>query len=196
MITRSTGRFSGAMWCLYIALGIVISTTVAADGTFGATVNGVPIGGKTNPPPKPLPSSTDRTTDHTNCINHCSASSSRCDSAVRRARSDCSRIAASGGRDPMGTMTGSVNTPVGKDPWTGNNYKYAYFCDHFNNPRANCGSDRYAQACQMRFAQRYSMCINTMDANVADLKFDCYKSEKDAQNYCRDEMRDCQAACK
>jgi hypothetical protein len=186
------------MWCLYVALAIVASAAVAADGTFGATVNGVPIGGKTNPPPKPLPSSTDNATTHTACINHCSASSSRCDSEVRRARSDCSRVAASGGRDPLGGMTTGTmtNQPTGKNPWTGTNYKYAYFCEYFNNPRANCGNDRYSQACQMRFAQRYSMCINTMDANVADLKFDCYKSEKDAQNYCRDEMRDCQAACK
>jgi hypothetical protein len=186
------------VWGLYVALAIVTTAALAGDNTIGATVNGVEIS-KSTPPNRPEGS--DDTT-RTACMNHCASADTRCGSEVRRARSDCSRLAASGGRDPFGSTRGTMtsgpmtNQPQARDPMTGRTYNYAYFCDYFNNPGRACGNDRYAQACQMRFANRYNICVEVMDNNVASAKYDCYKSEKDAQNYCRDELRDCQAACK
>jgi hypothetical protein len=34
-----------------------------------------------------------------------------------------------------------------------------------------------------------------MQQNIAALRYDCYRNERDAQNICRSELRDCQAAC-
>jgi hypothetical protein len=197
MIARATGKIMGTIWCLYAAL-VVTSAAIAGDGTVGATVNGIEIG-KATPPSKPA-AGTDDTTQAT-CLSHCAAADTRCNSEVRRARSECSRSAATPGRtasgnDPFGGVNGSMSNQQPHDPYTGRRYNYAYFCDYFNNGGRNCGNDRYSQGCQMRFANRYSLCINTMDNNIASQRFDCYKNEKDAQNYCRDELRDCQAACK
>jgi len=193
-----SGKIRGTIWCLYAALAVVTSAAIAGDGTVGVTVNGIEIG-KATPPPTPAQGNDDTT--RSTCLNHCSAAETRCGSDVRRARSECSRNAATPGRttsshDPFGGVNGSTSNQQPYDPYSGRTYNYAYFCDYFNNPGRNCGKDSYSQGCQMRFANRYSMCIGTMDNNIASQRFDCYKSEKDAQNYCRDELRDCQAACK
>jgi len=119
---------------------------------------------------KPAPAQTARQA----CINQCNAADGQCNSEVRRARQECSRKAANSGRDPM----------------TMRNDDYTYFCNYFHNPgRQGPGNFR------ARFTQHYNLCIDVMQQNIASMRYDCYRNERDAQNICRGELRECQAAC-
>lgn len=112
------------------------------------------------------------------CINQCTTRDAKCGSDVRRARQECSRNAANAGRDPM-TMR--------RD--------YAYFCGHFSNPGVQCGAGAYASGCVARYEHRYGVCIDDMNYNIAGMRYDCYKAERDATRMCRDELQDCKRAC-
>jgi hypothetical protein len=108
------------------------------------------------------------------CINQCNTSDGQCNSEVRRARQECSRKAANSGRDPM----------------TMRNDDYTYFCSYFHNPgRQGPGNFR------ARFTQHYNVCIDVMQQNIASMRYDCFRNERDAQNICRNELRECQAYC-
>lgn len=160
---------------VYTALAIFASAAIGADNVSGgAQVNGIEIG-KTDS----KASDSARAPTHESCVNHCNAAESKCSSEVRRARAQCSRNAASSGRDP----------------YTGRN-DYTYFCRHFDNPSRVCGSDVYTGSCQARFAQRYGLCVDAMYNNIASMRYDCYKNERDAQDFCREELRDCKSTCK
>ena len=102
------------------------------------------------------------------CINQCNVADGQCNSEVRRARQECSRNAANSGRDPM----------------TMRNDDYTYFCSYFRNPG------------RARFTQHYDLCIDVIQQNIASMRYDCYRNERDAQNICRTELRQCQAACR
>ncbi|MET0533409.1 MAG: hypothetical protein ABW171_04215 [Steroidobacter sp.] len=108
------------------------------------------------------------------CINQCNVSDGLCNSDVRRARQECSRNAANNGRNPM----------------TLRNDDYTYFCSYFQNP-----SRRGPGNFQARFTQHYNVCVDLMQQNIAADRYDCYLNERDAQNICRSELRDCQSAC-
>jgi hypothetical protein len=108
------------------------------------------------------------------CVRQCEIDNGYCNSEVRQARQECSRNAASNGRDPM----------------TMRNNDYAYFCSYFRNP-----SYRGPGNFSARFAQHYDMCIDVIQQNIASMRYDCYRNERDAQNICRTELRQCQAAC-
>lgn len=110
------------------------------------------------------------------CLSRCGAQEVRCSSEVRRARSECSRKASTAGREPF-ARTGD----------------YTYFCSYFGDPGRNCASG--GADCQARFARRHSLCLDAMSNNVAALRYDCFKSERDAQGFCREELRDCRATC-
>lgn len=118
----------------------------------------------------------------TSCLNHCQAAEGRCSRETRTARRDCERVAANGGRD---VFTGRTN-----------NYAidYSPFCNYFANPDANCGSDYYSRSCQARLARRHGICLTAMQ-NIAQLRYDCFRTERDANNQCRAELADCKAAC-
>jgi hypothetical protein len=108
------------------------------------------------------------------CINQCNLGDGQCNSEVRRARQECSRKAANSGRDPMSMR----------------NDDYTYFCSYFNNPgRQGPGNFR------ARFTQHYNLCVDVMQQNIASMRYDCFRNERDAQNICRGELRECQAAC-
>jgi hypothetical protein len=34
-----------------------------------------------------------------------------------------------------------------------------------------------------------------MQQNIASMRYDCFRNERDAQNICRNELRECQAYC-
>lgn len=108
------------------------------------------------------------------CVNQCSIGDGKCNSEVRQARQECSRNAANSGRDPM----------------TMRNNDYTYFCSYFRNPGRR-GSGNF----DARFNQHYNVCVDLMQQNIASMRYDCYRNERDAQNICRTELRDCQAAC-
>lgn len=156
---------------LYILL-LAAASCATADSSIGATVNGIEVG-------KSSPAPAERTTPtRGTCINHCNAADSKCNSEVRRARHECSKKAASGGRDPF----------------TARNNDYTYFCGYFGN-QGRCGSDVYSQGCRSRYARTYGLCVERMYDNIASMRYDCYINERDAQNFCRDELRDCKAVC-
>lgn len=113
------------------------------------------------------------------CVNQCTAKDAKCGSDVRRARQECSRNAANAGRDPM-TMRRN---------------DYGYFCGHFLNPAVQCGAGYYASGCIARYEHRYALCIDDMSYNIAALRYDCFKAERDATRMCRAELQDCRRAC-
>jgi hypothetical protein len=107
------------------------------------------------------------------CISQCEIANGSCNSQVRQARQECSRKAANSGRDPMTTRN-----------------DYAYFCSYFRNPGRR-GPGNFAD----RFSRHYDVCIDVMQQNIASMRYDCYRNERDAQSVCRTELRDCQAEC-
>lgn len=108
------------------------------------------------------------------CVSQCEIANGSCNSEVRQARQECSRNAANSGRDPM----------------TMRNNDYTYFCSYFNSPGRR-GPGNYSA----RFSEHYNVCIDVMQQNIASMRYDCYRNERDAQNICRTELRECQAAC-
>lgn len=109
------------------------------------------------------------------CVSQCEIANGSCNSEVRQARQECSRKAANSGRDPM----------------TMRNNDYTYFCSYFRNPGRRGGPGNFAD----RFSQHYNVCVDVMQQNIASMRYDCYRNERDAQNICRTELRECQAAC-
>lgn len=109
------------------------------------------------------------------CISQCEIANGYCNSDVRQARQECSRNAANSGRDPM----------------TMRNHDYAYFCSYFRNPGRRGGPGNFAD----RFAHHYDVCVDVMQQNIASMRYDCFRNERDAQNICRAELRECQASC-
>lgn len=160
---------------LHVLAIFFASAALSADntsGSIGGRVNGAEISKQSAPA-----SDAEQPPTRATCLTHCSASEARCSRDVRRARQDCSRNAASAGRDPF---TGRTD--------------YGDFCSYFANPGRNCGSDYYSRSCQARLAQRHGLCLDAME-NVAALRYDCFRGERDAMNQCREELRDCKAAC-
>jgi len=117
--------------------------------------------------------------ERASCLNYCDTAEGQCSSAVRQARSECSKRAATEGRDPF--------TMRNKDD-------YGYFCGYFGNGSA-CGTGAYSNSCRSRFSHTYGVCMSTLRENVASMRYDCFQTERAAQNYCRDELRECKAAC-
>jgi hypothetical protein len=130
-------------------------------------------GDKDQPPPRAT------------CVNQCAANEQRCSLEVRRARTECQRIAANGGRDVFSGRPASGSY---------NGIDYGAFCNYFANPEMSCRSGYYSRSCQQRLAHRHGICLDAMD-NIASLRYDCYRTERDANNQCRDDLRECKAAC-
>ncbi|NLG77340.1 MAG: hypothetical protein GX535_13990 [Xanthomonadaceae bacterium] len=106
------------------------------------------------------------------CTAQCNSAHARCGSQVRRARQQCSRVAVTGGRESFEPY---------QDP--------EVFCAYFRRPR-NCGP-----GCEARFAQHFAMCMKAVD-NPASMRQDCMDQERQAQNFCRQELRECEMACR
>lgn len=177
------------IWALYACIAVLTTAAVAADkGSLGVEVNGIPVTEQTAPG-KDEP----KTPTREACMSHCTAAESRCGSEVRRARTECSRSASTAGRNPMSGRNPTTGREV-VDPMTGR-ADLGYFCRYFERPARQCGSDVYSRGCQARLSQRYGLCLDAMSNNIGEMRYDCYKSERDAQNFCRDELRDCKAAC-
>jgi hypothetical protein len=120
----------------------------------------------------------------TACLTHCQASEGRCSREVRTARRECERVAANGGRDVF----------TGRDANTGYRVDYGQFCNYFADAEVNCGSDFYSRDCQARLARRHGICLDAMQ-NIAQLRYDCFRTERDANKQCREELSDCKVAC-
>jgi hypothetical protein len=119
------------------------------------------------------------------CLNQCAANEQRCSREVRRARTGCQRIAANGGRD---VFTGRPRN-TGYD-----GVDYGAFCNYFATPDLSCGAGYYRDSCQQRLSYRLGICLDAME-NIAQLRYDCYRTERDANNQCREDLRDCKVAC-
>lgn len=147
---------------------IVTASSPADDISIGAEVDGIQI--ETSPSQSQRPASS---TSSTSCRAQCNSAQARCNSEVRRARQSCSRSAAVAGR-------GAFDMPQ-RDP--------SAFCSYFRRPR-DCGP-----GCEFRFARHFDMCLDAMNDTVS-MRHDCFMQERRAQNFCRQELRDCESACK
>ncbi|HEY4369588.1 MAG TPA: hypothetical protein VGN07_20310 [Steroidobacteraceae bacterium] len=156
---------------IYIPVLLAFAALASADNSVGARINGIEIG-KTTPAPAENAAET-----RSNCVNHCNTADSRCNSEIRRASSQCQHRAATAGRDPF---TGRADN--------------AYFCGYFNNS-GRCGPSTASRGCQDRYARTYGLCVDRMQDNIASMRFDCYANQRDAQNFCRDELQACKATC-
>lgn len=119
------------------------------------------------------------------CMNQCAASEQRCSREVRRARTSCQRVAANGGRDVF-TGRPRSNSYNGVD--------YGAFCNYFATPDLSCGAGYYRSSCQRRLASRHGICLDAME-NIASLRYDCFRTERDANSQCREDLRDCKTDC-
>ena len=119
------------------------------------------------------------------CMKQCAASEQRCSREVRRARASCQRVAANGGRD---VFTGRPRSE------SYNGVDYGAFCNYFATPDLSCGAGYYRSSCQQRLAYRHGICLDAME-NIASLRYDCHRTERDATSQCREDLRDCKTAC-
>jgi hypothetical protein len=127
----------------------------------------------------------DQPPPHAACLNQCASNEQRCSREVRLARTDCQRVAANGGRDVFS------GRPAG-DSYNG--IDYGAFCNYFANPEMSCRGGYYSGSCQRRLAYRHGVCLDAM-SNVAQLRYDCYRTERDANKQCREDLRECKAQC-
>lgn len=116
-----------------------------------------------------------QTTSRQKCIARCETDNGRCNSEVRQERQQCARKAASNGNDPL---TGRPDDS---------------FCDYFDAD--HCGYYTNRNACSHRFALRYAECVAWIRGSITSQRFDCMRAEAQAQNLCRDELKDCKEAC-
>lgn len=129
-------------------------------------------------PPPAIAAKSTAATPVASCIARCEKAESTCSTQVRRARQDCSKKAANAGRDPM----------LMRHDYT------MYFCGYFGSPR-HCARDPLSRNCSSRFNRRHDLCIDTIQDNIAAQRYDCFLNERDAQTFCRDELRDCKEIC-
>jgi hypothetical protein len=168
---RNLNTLAGAALCCWVVAAALSAESPAVT----ATVNGAEVAKsektQQEPPAKPA---------KTSCMNRCTTNDVKCGSEIRRAKTECARTASMAGRDPL-TMRAPND--------------YSYFCGFFGNASMMCGSDAYTGSCTARFQHRYATCLHTMDNDVAAMRFDCMKAEREAQRMCREELQDCKASC-
>ena len=111
------------------------------------------------------------------CKARCDAVESNCGSSVRRATKQCMKLAATGG----------------VDPWTRRRDYAGYYCGFFRGN--HCAGVSNPQRCLDRYAVRLNLCNDWFYQNTASAYFDCRTSETESLTLCRDELRDCHAAC-
>jgi hypothetical protein len=128
------------------------------------------------------------------CMSQCAANEQRCSRDVRQARSECQRVAANGGRDVFTGRPATYGSDSANRREPDNGIDYRAFCNYFANPDLSCGSGYYGRSCQQRLASRHGICLDAMK-NVAQLRYDCYRTERDANKQCRADLSDCKAAC-
>jgi hypothetical protein len=114
------------------------------------------------------------------CEKSCDDADGMCGSEVRRASAECSKDAANAGRAPF-----SQYRP----------YDYSYFCGYFNYS-GRCADPYRRAGCKARFVNHYHACLDAMRYNIAAMRYDCFENERDATAVCRDELRQCKAACR
>jgi hypothetical protein len=146
---------------------VVTASTPADDISIGAEIDGIEMESSSKQSEAKPPKS------NASCSVQCNSAQAQCNSEVRRARSTCSRNAAMEGRDEFGMSPGNES---------------ALFCSYFRRPR-RCGP-----GCELRFARHYDLCIDAVE-NTASLRQDCMMQERKAQDFCRQELRDCEQAC-
>jgi hypothetical protein len=158
---------------LYVLAILFATTAISADNKSAA---------KGQPPP------------HATCLSQCATNEQRCSRDVRHARTECQKIAANGGRDVFTGRPATTSNGSGNRYESDNGIDYGAFCYYFANPASSCGSGYYSSACQRRLANRHGVCLDRM-SNVAQLRYDCYRTERDANSQCREDLRECNAAC-
>jgi hypothetical protein len=169
---------------LLCALALLFATAaISADqGTISGSVNGVEI----SKPQKAAPTQ-DKSTPpkHSTCLSQCAANEQRCSREVRLARTECQRVAANNGRDPFTGRQGGYDE---------RHLDYSDFCGYFAHPGSNCASGYYSNSCRRRLQYRHGICLTAM-RNIASMRYDCYRAEKDANTECRADLSSCKAAC-
>ena len=163
------------------ALAIVFATAaISADnGSVSATVNGAQVSQEKSPEKNP------EAPKHSTCLSQCASNEQRCSREVRLARKECQRVAAVQGRDPFTGRQGGYDE---------NYLDYGDFCNYFAHPRVNCSAGYYSDKCLQRLAYRHGICLNSM-RNIASMRYDCYRAERDANTECRADLSSCKAAC-
>ncbi|MGH8236016.1 MAG: hypothetical protein ACREXP_03215 [Steroidobacteraceae bacterium] len=168
---------------VYVLAILFATAAISADnkgsGTISGTVNGAEIGKAA-----PKQSDKDQPPPHATCLSQCASNEQRCSREVRQARTQCQRVAANGGRDVFS----------GRPAASYNGIDYGAFCNYFANPGVNCRGGYYSSSCQRRLAYRHGICLDAMN-NIASLRYDCYRTERDANNQCREDLRECKTSC-
>lgn len=172
---------------LLSAFAILFATVaIAADqGSLSGSVNGIEIGSAKAAPAPAAQDKAPKPPKHSTCLSQCAANEQRCSREVRLARTECQRVAANNGRDVFTGRQGGYDERY---------LDYSDFCGYFAHPAANCSSGYYSNACQRRLQYRHGICLNSMK-NIASMRYDCYRAERDANIECRADLSSCKAAC-
>ena len=111
------------------------------------------------------------------CLARCNKLEVNCSSSVREASRECSRQAATPGRDPIG---------YGYD-------RGSAFCAYFQGDR--CIGGLNGANCRSRYRHRYINCLDAYRGDIASQYLDCGDAERNAVVMCRSELRDCETEC-
>ena len=111
------------------------------------------------------------------CQTQCATAEAQCSTAVRKAKSQCARNAATNGLDPVTLRRDNE----------------ALFCDYFQGDRCAYSANR--QRCMERSRLRHGLCLDTYTKNPSQRYFECSDSERNALALCREEMADCRVWC-
>jgi hypothetical protein len=164
---------------LLSSLAILFATVaIAADqGSVTGTVNGAQVSAEKAAAKNPdIPK-------QSTCLSQCASNEQRCSREVRLARKECQRVAASAGRDVF-TGRGGYGEVL----------DYSYFCEYFAHPAVSCSAGSQSDKCQRRLAYRHGVCLSEMK-NIASMRYDCYRAEKDANVECRADLSACKSTC-
>ena len=158
---------------IFCRMMLIAVLSIAAWSTFGDSLATAPatVAAATETEDSPA------TARRRACVERCDVTESNCSSSVRRATKQCMKSAATGGIDP----------------WTRRREYAGYYCGFFRGD--HCGGAYDRQRCLNRYALRLSVCTDWFRDNTASQYFDCRSSERESLVLCRDELRDCHAAC-
>jgi tRNA A-37 threonylcarbamoyl transferase component Bud32 len=106
------------------------------------------------------------------CLTQCGRDDGECRSINRRGKQECLKVGAFGGSSVAAA---------------GNN------CKFFGQERCQLAADR--EACLSRMAGRYAECMRTTGGSMSNIRQDCDKVSRDADQLCLSQLRECRVSC-
>jgi serine/threonine protein kinase len=111
------------------------------------------------------------------CMAQCERDDGECRSITRRGKQECMRAVG------FGATGGFTAAPTNRNAE----------CAFYSQARCRYAPDR--DACVARIGIRYDHCVTMLTGNVASRRQDCDTQARDADQLCRDELKECRSYC-